>query len=630
MNWDATEVWGKYPFVFFTALLMSSVLSLLWRRVAPYGGFVDRPGERRIHSDPVPTAGGIALIAGFHVACAAIFFVPWHPFSGQLSLSWWLGFGIVSCCVAAVGIADDRLRLKPGIKLAGQVVVGGVAYAQGMRIGNVFGAPLPEMADMVATVVWFLVLMNAFNLIDGLDGLAAGLGVVASLGVGVSLLFRNHPNDVLICLALAGACVGFLRYNFHPAKLFMGDTGSMFLGCAIACIALGTSSKGTAMVSIMAPILAAGVPILDASMAVWRRSVRSFLRTEEKRGLSLWGLAQGDDEHLHHRLLRRGLSQRQVAVILYGFGVLLAVIGVVSSAYQEYRLGVLMLAFVIGVYVVVRHLAWIELWDSGTAILAGLRRGRPKSLALILYPVMDVTAMAVALSVALALATGGESGRSLKQEWIRAAPWAVGFPFILLVLSRSYSRVWSRARISEYVLTGAAVVGGILLWLAAALVFCDHPTRVCTTTAFLLIGMSVPAVVGSRAFVRVLRDIMAWKSRLAAGRGGARRVLLVGAGAECQLFLTEASLLYDPEKGIHVVGIVDEDIGLRGRWVHGYRVLGTLDSLSAIMSATGAEEIVIVTRLDPDSKVKLLCVAAGQGAVVREWSTRLDTLRSGS
>lgn len=630
MNWDATEVWGKYLFVFFTALLVSSVLSLLWRFAAPYVGFVDMPGARRIHSEPVPTAGGIAVIAGFHVACAGIYFLPWRPFSGHLSLSWWLSLGIVSCCVATVGIADDRLRLKPGIKLAGQVVVALVAYAQGMRIGNVFGASLPEMADMAATVVWFLVLMNAFNLIDGMDGLAAGLGIVACMGLGVSLLFRHHPNDVLVCLALAGACAGFLRHNFHPAKVFMGDTGSMFLGCAIACIALGTSSKGTAMVSIMAPILAVGVPILDAGMAVWRRSVRSFLRTEDKGGASLWGVAQGDDEHLHHRLLRRGLSQRQVAVILYGFGILLAAIGVVSSAYQEYRLGVLMLAFVIGVYVVVRHLAWIELWDSGSAILAGVRRGGPKSLAVVLYPVMDVTSMAIALAVALALATGGDSGKGLKHEWLRAAPWAIGLPFMLLVLSRSYSTVWSRARISEYVLTGAAVVGGILLWMGTSLILCDHPVRICVTAAFLLIGLSVPAVVGSRAFVRVLRDIMAWKSRLVTGRGGARRVLLVGAGAECQLFLTEASLLYDPEKGIHVVGIVDEDLGLRGRWVHGYRVLGTLDSLSAIMSSTGAEEIVIVARLDPDSREKLLSFADGRGMVVREWRTRLDILSSGS
>lgn len=630
MNWSATEVWAKYPFVFLVGVLATSALALLWRYAAPRLGLIDVPGARRIHAGPVPTAGGIALVAGFHAACAAIYILPWQPFSGQLSLSWWFDFAIVSCVVVAVGVADDRLRLQPLTKLGGQVGVGIVAYAYGMRMGNVFGAPLPVAADLALTVLWFLILMNAFNLIDGMDGLAAGLGVVASVGVGVSLLFRHHPSDVLVCLALAGACVGFLRHNFYPAKLFMGDTGSMFLGCAIACIALGTSSKGTAMASIMVPILAAGVPILDAGMAVWRRSVRSLLRVETASGVPTGGITQGDAEHLHHRLLRRGFTQRQVAVALYGFGAFLAAIGVVSSAYREYAAGALTLAFLIGVYVVVRHLAWIELWDSGSAILAGLRRQRPRSLAVVVYPLLDVVAMAIALMLSLALSIGGNVPGGLKEEWMRAAPWAIGLPFVLLVISGSYSRVWSRARISEYVLTGTAVLGGILLWMGGALVICGHPVRVCITVAFLHIAMSVPAVVGSRAFVRVVRDIMSWKSRLAVGRSGGRRVLLIGAGPECQLFLTETSLFYEPDRRVNVVGLVDEDAGLRGRWVHGYRVLGTPDALASVLEATGVEEIVIVARLDPHWTQTVVTIAQERGIAVRQWRTRLDTICPGA
>lgn len=628
MNSDATEVWGKYLFVFLTGAVVASLVAFLWRLAARPLGFVDEPGQRRIHASPVPTGGGLAIFAAFHIACAAIYFMPWLPFAGQLSVDWWRDFAAVSTCVVLVGLADDRLRLSPTAKFAGQIVVALVAFWQGMHVDKLFGVSLPWAADMGVTVIWFLILMNAFNLIDGMDGLAAGLGVVASVGLGLSLLFRHHPNDVLICLALAGACVGFLRHNFHPAKVFMGDTGSMFLGTAVASIALGTTSKGTAMASIGVAVLAVGVPILDAGLAVWRRSVRSFLRPEGAEPEPLWGLAKGDDEHLHHRLLRRGLSQRQVAVVLYAFGAFLGGVGVLSSVQQEYALGTLFMAFLVGVYVVVRHLAWIELWDTGLAVLNRVDSRRPRGLAVILYPVLDVLIMAASLAIALVLADGTGRPGSLKKEWTMAAPWVIGIPFLLLVASRSYSRVWSRARVSEYALTGLAVFGGILISLCGTIFFCEHPLRQCLTVAFLYLGMAVPGVAASRAFFRVVQDVMAWKSRITRESTVFRRVLLVGAGTECQLFLKEASLQHDAAPRMRVVGLLDEDPGLRGRWVYGHRVLGGLDLLERAVETTRAEEICIVDRLGAEEVAAILAVAGKRGLSVRQWQTSIQTLRS--
>ncbi len=628
MNHDSIEVWGKYLFVFLAGLLVASVAAFLWRLAARPLGFVDAPGERRIHTLPVPTGGGIAIFAAFHAACAAIYFLPWLPFKGQLSLDWWEDFVAISSCVVLIGLVDDRLRLNPRTKFAGQVVVALVAYWQGLHVGNLFGVPLPWAVDIAVTVIWFLILMNAFNLIDGMDGLAAGLGVVAAAGLGLSLLFRHFPSDVLICLALAGACVGFLHHNFHPARVFMGDTGSMFLGTAIAAIALGTASKGTAMASIGVAILAVGVPILDAGLAVWRRSVRSYLRPDGSEAEPLWGLAKGDDEHLHHRLLRKGFSQKQVALVLYTFGAFLGGMGVLSSIKQEYALGTLLMAFLVGVYVVIRHLAWIELWDSGLAVLARVERRRPRGRAVVFYPVLDVVWMGISLAIALLLADDGLKEGSLKKEWMQAAPWVIGIPFLLLVASRSYSRVWSRARVSEYALTGGAALGGMLLSLCATVFFCEHPVRQCITVAFLYIGMAVPAIVGARAFFRVVQDGMAWRSRVTSGYKDARRILLIGAGPECQLFLKEASLQHTLAGRIRVVGILDEDPGLRGRWVYGYRVLGGLDQLESVLAMTRAEEICIVDLLEASQLDPITAAAKRRGLTVRQWKTALQTLET--
>lgn len=626
MMWGDIQVWAKYPSVFLLGLVVTLCLTPLWRRIAPLWGFVDTPDARRIHLGPIPTAGGLALFAGFHAACALIYFFPWLPFAGQLSKDWWLSYVAVSSCVVAVGVLDDRFRLKPLTKLAGQILVAVVAYVCGMRMGNAFGTPLPLALDLVSTVVWFLILMNAFNLIDGMDGLAAGLGVVAASGIGVSLLFRHHPGDVLMCLALAGVCLGFLWHNFHPATVFMGDTGSMFIGCTIAALALGTSSKGTAIASIGVPILAVGVPILDAGLAVWRRSVRSFLRDDGADSEPLWGIAKGDSEHLHHRLIRRGFSQRQVALLLYVLGVILSAVGILSAVYREYAVGTILVAFLVGAYVVVRHLAWIELWDSGSAVLQRFNRPNLKSRAVLIYPVVDVVAMGLSLALVMGLTESlGVSG-AVKHAWMRAAPFAIGLPFVLLVLSRSYSRVWSMARVSEYALTGGAVVGGILLWLGGELVADNRMMRHHIVVALLYLGMAVTLVVGARAFVRIVQDLMSWKSRLGLGKSGARRTLLIGAGPECLLFLTEISILYGQTDRIIIVGIVDEDPALRGRWVHGYRVLGDLEQLARIMELTAADEIVITGRLNDGLVAKITYLALSRGKEVRRWTTSLQSL----
>lgn len=623
---DDFQAWLKYPVVFLTAVAVSLVLTSLWKRCAPLLGMMDIPDERRIHRQPVPRGGGIAVFAAFHAACAAIFLLPWNAFAGQLTQAWWLRLTASTGCALVLGLLDDRFTLRPGVKLGGQILAALAGYGLGLRMGNALGMDLPLGLDVPATVLWFLVFMNAFNLIDGMDGLAAGLAVVAAVGVGASLLFRHQPGDVLVMLALAGAALGFLRHNFHPASVFLGDAGSLFLGYALAALALGTSSKGTAMAGIGVTVLAAGVPVLDTGLAIWRRSARALFRPNAGGAGRGWGVAAGDAEHLHHRLISRGLSQQSVAAILYTFGGVLAAVGVISAARGESALGVLVIAFMIGTYIVIRHLAWIEVWDSGLAVLQEVNHPSWRSRAMLAYPVVDIALLAGSFALAIALAAPLGWVWSVKRAWFDAAPYAVGFPFIMLVLSRAYSRVWSLARVSEYAFAGCAVAAGIVLSLGVRLVIGGQPVRYHVVEALLHMGLAAPAVVGTRAFPRMVQDMMSTLSRFGAGRAPARRVLLVGPGTECVLYLRERSAADEEPGRATIAGLVVDDPALRGRWVHGYRVLGSLDELAAVLDGGRVDQVVVAGRLPQAALRGVAGAAAARGIPCRQWTTAMRTL----
>ena len=163
------------------------------------------------------------------------------------------------------------------------------------------------------------------------DGLAAGIASIAAVGIGLSLVFRGSPGDVLLFLGLAGACLGFLRYNFHPASVFLGDAGSMFLGFTLAALSISTNSKGPFMAGLGMPLLAVGVPLFDVVLAVWRRTMRRMLSRGAGQG-SGPGLDEADADHLHHRLLRKGHGQGQVAGLLYVATAALVAVGMGACA----------------------------------------------------------------------------------------------------------------------------------------------------------------------------------------------------------------------------------------------------------------------------------------------------------
>lgn len=298
---------------FALAALIAYLLTPAVWRLAMRTGAVDqpdvKPGGRHIHDKPTPRLGGLAIFAGFTVAIAVAAFVSHVPDWERL-LELWCG----ALLIVLVGVADDYFELPAKLKLAGQILAAIILVATGNVVDWISNpwaqGPFPGMSyigywGVPLTVFWLVGITNTMNLMDGLDGLAAGVGGIASVTLLLVAWQEGQLYVMIVAAAIAGAALGFLPYNFHPANIFMGDTGSMLLGFVLGALAVQGTLKSATTIALAVPLLALGLPILDTSLAIIRRCVH---------GRSIF---QADKGHLHHRLLALGLSQRQAVLILY-------------------------------------------------------------------------------------------------------------------------------------------------------------------------------------------------------------------------------------------------------------------------------------------------------------------------
>jgi UDP-GlcNAc:undecaprenyl-phosphate GlcNAc-1-phosphate transferase len=251
--------------------------------------------------------------------------------------------------IFVTGLLDDLVNLRPWLKLAGQIAAAALAYWGGVRIHGIAGYTLPFGMELLVTIVWLVLCANAFNLIDGVDGLATGLGILASATIFLSGLLKGDLNLALATAPLIGALLGFLRYNFNPASIFLGDCGSLFIGFLLGCYGVIWSQKSATMFGMAAPMMALALPLLDVGLSLIRR----FINNEP--------LFDGDRGHIHHRLLDRGFTPRRVALLLYGACGFGAALSLLQSNFQNHRFaGLLLVLFGMSVFAGVRYLGYAE------------------------------------------------------------------------------------------------------------------------------------------------------------------------------------------------------------------------------------------------------------------------------
>lgn len=319
------------------ALLISSAVALvatpLIRDWAIRRGIVDEPGGRRVHARVTPRLGGVAIMLGFFSPLALVLSLETEVAKGFLAAPQHVvGLLLGAVIVGAVGAIDDLRSVGPWPKLAAQAAAACIAFAFGYRIEAVdipwVGTLELGLLSLPITVCWFLGVINALNLIDGLDGLAAGIAFFAATSNGVIAHFNGASVVALLSAALAGSLLGFLRYNFSPASIFMGDSGSMFLGFVLAATALvGATAKSSTAVAILAPLVALGVPIFDTMLAMIRRT------------LARQSMFAADRGHIHHTLLDLGLTHRRAVLFLYGSTVALCCAAIAIAFGRSWQVG---------------------------------------------------------------------------------------------------------------------------------------------------------------------------------------------------------------------------------------------------------------------------------------------------
>jgi UDP-GlcNAc:undecaprenyl-phosphate GlcNAc-1-phosphate transferase len=379
-----------YFVTFLLSLMVGAALTLVVRHFAHRLGWVDRiASSRKIHAKPIPRLGGIAVVAGFFTPLAALFLVESSVgtvFKSETSLIWALFAG--GAVIAVLGLYDDIKGAGAPLKFGVQICVAYVLYRFGFRIellANPFGANFSlGFLSLPLTLIWIVGVINAMNLIDGLDGLAGG---VAFFAVATNFVLAAARGDILMCLfmaALGGAILGFLIFNFNPASIFMGDTGSMFLGFVLAVTSIKTSTKSGTAVAMLVPIIALGLPIMDTLLAMVRRTMLGR------------PMFSADKEHIHHRLMSRvNLSHRNAVLVLYGLCCLFALTALGLSYANAPQSAMLLGAVGVVVVVMMRKLGYLSLKQAGVVTVT---RRKNIELRTVVKEIIDRVRAAEALS----------------------------------------------------------------------------------------------------------------------------------------------------------------------------------------------------------------------------------------
>lgn len=330
----------KYIIPFLAAFILTFIQMPFTIKIAKKKGFLDVPkDERRVHKKPIPVGGGIAMVIS-----VSILMVYFLPINKNLILTL-----IASLIIAISGLYDDKEGLSPKLKFLFQILAAVILIIGGMKI-EFFTNPFDShdallilnILSIPVTIFWVCGITNTINLIDGLDGLASGVSMICAISM-FFITYKMGRYDVsLICALVAGACLGFLPFNFNPAKIFMGDTGALYLGFMLSYISISGFLKQAAILMIFVPVLILGVPVFDTAFAMVRRK------------LSGKSMVEADKGHLHHRLLKMGLNQRQTVVILYSISAIFGVLANLISRFHSsialvISIGVLLIIIATGV-----------------------------------------------------------------------------------------------------------------------------------------------------------------------------------------------------------------------------------------------------------------------------------------
>ena len=557
------------------ALALTPLVRLLARRL----GMVARPKTDRWHKKPTAMLGGVAIWLSVVISFFA--FIPRTPY-GLVVMA-------ASTFLFLVGLVDDFLHTKPYQKLIGQVM--------GSAFVIYYGLSLPwtsySSLNVAIKIFWLIGITNAVNLLDNMDGLATGIAVIASGFLALSFLSTGQITEALMLLTFAGALLGFLVYNSNPASIFMGDSGSMFIGFFLASSALVNVSGGRSR--SLLPVLA--VPILVLFIPIFDTTFVTILRKFSGRAAS-----QGGRDHTSHRLVALGLSERHAVWMLYGFA---ALSGVLALLVQQVKIDVSLAAiagFTVLLTLIGVYLAGVKVYDETEEVLA-LRDNSPYAFLVdlsykrrIFEVLLDVVLILLSYWCAYAVKFGALSGSGAWKLFLRTLPVLVFVKMAAFLVMGVYRGIWRYTSLDDLIVFAKAVMlSSVLSVLAVLFAFRFEGF---SRTIFIIDGVLMfMFLAGSRMAFRLFRQVLP-----ASGATDGRRVLIYGAGDGGELLLRELqnnrSLRYAP------VGFVDDDPAKYGKVIHGLKVYGGNGDLSAICRQHQVHEVLISSSRMTDKRLQ--------------------------
>ena len=606
------------PFSSFNLLAVGAAAALalgltpLVRALARRYGVVARPKTDRWHKKPTAMLGGVAVwlatVLSYLIFVRPTMSVSWTDFPASY-LDVVMG---ASTFLFLVGLADDFLHTKPYQKLIGQVM--------GSAFVIYYGLTLPwthySAVNVALTIFWLIGITNAVNLLDNMDGLAAGIAVIASAFLALSFLTTGQVVEAIFLLTFAAALIGFLIYNSSPASIFMGDCGSMFIGFVLASAALVNVSGGRSRSFL--PVLA--VPILVLFIPIFDTTFVTILRKFSGRAAS-----QGGRDHTSHRLVALGTSERHAVWMLYG---LAALSGFLALLVQSVKLDV-SLAAIAGFTIVLTllgvYLAGVKVYDETEEALAVGNKSLYAFLIDLSYKrrifevLLDVILILLAYWSAYAVKFGALSGSGAWKLFLRTLPILVFMKMAAFLVMGVYRGIWRYTSLDDLIVFAKAVVLGSTLSVIAVLFAFRFEGF--SRTVFLIDGILMfMFLAGSRMAFRLFRQVIP-----VARNVGGRRVLIYGAGDGGELLLRELlnnrSLKYSP------VGFIDDDPGKTGKLIHGLKVYGSNGDLTAICTQHQVDEVLISSARMPEQRLQeIMDFCSSQDILVKRMRITIEDL----
>jgi UDP-GlcNAc:undecaprenyl-phosphate GlcNAc-1-phosphate transferase len=576
------------------AFLVSLALIPLVRQLSIHYGYVAAPRADRWHTRPTATLGGIGIFLAFlfSLLAGAAFTgmwneVPWGILAGSL-------------IVFFLGLFDDFKHITPPAKLVGQILAAAVVVAFGYttkfftpKIANTLVAQLP---NILLTFIWLVGITNAINLLDNMDGLAGGIAFIASAFLAFFFWRAHDPGLMLVALTMSGAVLGFLVFNWPPASIFMGDSGSLSLGFTLAALAIARQAQASNVFAVMGvPTLLFMLPILDTTFVTFTRLLRGQ------------SPAQGGRDHTSHRLIAFGLSERQTLVVLYSIAIISGVVGIGLEALSYWLSLIFVPLLVVTLAILVAYLGRLKIVQA-----AQVSNGRSWAITRFMVEityrrrVLEVILDFFLIGIAYYLAFLTHQGFFLDNEtfglFLQSLPVALGGAYIAFFALGVYRGVWRYVGLDDLLRFGEVSFLGSILTVVGIFVF--HNRDPYSPVLFVLFGVYLfLGLAASRSSFRVL-DLFSGQQV----RAGEERVLICGAGDEGEMALRW--ILMNPQLDYRPIGFLDNDPFMFGRKIHGVEVLGNLSQVEDILAERQVQGMIITAAARQDGEVEKRLVEA--------------------